>query len=60
MNITYEEIVQAFEDWEVGYRLDPAKFMTREELGRASTATTAVLRADWFNALLRQRGVTLE
>lgn len=55
MNITHDDLVQAFADWESDFRLNPDKFMTQEEVAAMAVAPLAEQSALYFMALLRQR-----
>lgn len=55
MNITHDDLVQAFADWENDLRLNPDTFMTPEEVTAAAVASVSELRALHLMALLRQR-----
>ena len=51
---THEQLVAAFEAWEVDYRENPDKFYTPEEVAALETATLSEGRAIAFAAYLRQ------
>lgn len=55
MNITLDDLVQAFADWESNYRLQPDNFMTHDEVAAMAVAPLAEQPAIYFMALLRQR-----
>lgn len=51
---THEQLVAAFEAWEVDYRENPDNFYTPEEVAALETATLSEGRAIAFAAYLRQ------
>lgn len=51
---THEQLVAAFEAWEVDYRANPDTFYTPEECAALETATLFEGRAIAFTAYLRQ------
>ena len=51
---THEQLVAAFEAWEVDYRANPDKFYTPEEVAVFEIATLSEGRAIAFAAYLRQ------
>ena len=51
---THEQLVAAFEAWEVDYRANPSNFYTSEEVAALETATLSEGRAIVFAAYLRQ------
>lgn len=55
MNITHDDLVQAFADWENNFRLNPETFMTHAEVAAMAVAPLAEQSAIYFMALLRQR-----
>lgn len=55
MNITLEDLTQAFADWESNFRLDPDSFLTPDEVAAMSVGPLAERSAIYFMALLRQR-----
>ena len=55
IEITEEQLVQVFEDWENDYRANPETFMTEEECAEMEVATLSKGRAISFKAYLRQR-----
>lgn len=51
---TEDQLVAAFDTWEVDYRANPDKFYTPEEVAALETATLSEGRAIAFAAYLRQ------
>ena len=51
---THEQLVAAFDAWEIDYRANPDKFYTPEEVAALETATLSEGRAIAFTAYLRQ------
>lgn len=51
---THEQLVAAFEAWEVDYRKNPDNFYTPEECAAMETATLSEGRAIALKAFLRQ------
>jgi len=52
MTVTLEQLAQAFEAWENGYRAEPSKFLTAEECATAEVSTLSADRAAYFHELL--------
>lgn len=52
LSVTLEQVAQAFEAWENGFRADPAKFLTAEECAALNVSTLAADRASYFRELL--------
>lgn len=55
LTLTHGDLVQAFADWESGFRLNPDSFMTAAEVAAMEVAPLAEQSATYFMALLRQR-----
>lgn len=55
MNITHDDLVQAFADWESNYRTNPDNFMSKEEVAAMEVAPLSEQCAIYFMALLSQR-----
>lgn len=52
MTVTLEQMAQAFEAWENGYRADPTNFLTAEECAASNVSTLSADRAAYFRELL--------
>jgi hypothetical protein len=52
MTVTLEQMAQAFEAWENGFRAEPSKYMTAEECAAANVSTLSADRAAYFRELL--------
>jgi hypothetical protein len=50
--VTKEQMEQAFEAWEKGYRIEPEKFRTLEECKFLGVSQLSAERADYFYELL--------
>lgn len=57
MNITYEQLVQAFTDWGSAYRANPSESLLHEEVSKQGEAENGELSAQHLIKYLRQRGV---
>lgn len=55
IEITEEQLVQVFEDWENDYRSNPDTFLTQEECAEMEVAVLSERCAICFKAYLRQR-----
>lgn len=58
MTVTLEQMAQAFEAWENGFRADPTKFLTAEECAAANVSTLSADRAAYFRELLAAQAPT--
>ena len=52
MTVTLEQMAQAFEAWENGFRAEPSKYLTAEECAAANVSTLSAARAAYFRELL--------
>lgn len=52
IRVNIEQMAKAFEAWENGYRADPQKFMTAEEVAAAEVSQLSADRAAYFHELL--------
>jgi hypothetical protein len=52
LTVTLEQMAQAFEAWENGFRADPSKFLTYEECAALNVSTMSADRAAYFRELL--------
>lgn len=52
MIVTLEQMAQAFEAWENGFRAEPSKYLTAEECAAANVSTLSADRAAYFRELL--------
>lgn len=52
-NVTREQVEQAFEAWERGYRIAPEKYRTPDECKCLGVSQVSAERADYFIELLR-------
>lgn len=52
MTVTLEQMAQAFEAWEHGFRAEPLKYLTAEECAAANVSTLSADRAAYFRELL--------
>lgn len=52
ISVSIEQMAKAFEAWENGYRADPQKFMTADEVAAAEVSQLSADRAAYFNELL--------
>lgn len=52
IRVSMEKMAKAFEAWENGYRADPQKFMTADEVATAEVSQLSADRAAYFHELL--------
>lgn len=52
MTVTLEQMAQAFESREKGFRAEPSKYLTAEECAAANVSTLSADRAAYFRELL--------
>lgn len=52
ITVTLEQMAQAFEAWENGYRAEPSKYLTAEECAAANVSALSADRAAYFRELL--------
>ena len=52
MTVTLEQMAQAFEAWENGFRAEPSKYLTAEECAASNVSTLSADRAAYFRELL--------
>lgn len=52
IRVSIEQMAKAFEAWENGYRADPQKFMTADEVAAAEVSQLSADRAAYFRELL--------
>lgn len=52
MRISIEQMAKAFQAWENGYRAEPQKFMTADEMAGAEVSQLSADRAAYFHELL--------
>jgi hypothetical protein len=52
MSVTLEQMAQAFEAWENGFRAAPERFLTTEECAALNVSTLSADRASYFRGLL--------
>ena len=52
MSVTLEQMAQAFEAWENGFRAEPSKYLTAEECAAANVSALPADRAAYFRELL--------
>lgn len=52
MTVRLEQMAQAFEAWENGFRAEPSKYLTPEECAAANVSTLSADRAAYFRELL--------
>jgi hypothetical protein len=52
MTVTLEQMAQAFEAWENGFRAEPSKYLTAEECAAANVSALSADRAAYFRELL--------
>lgn len=52
MPVTLEQMAQAFEAWEKGFRAEPSNYMTAEECAAANVSALSANRAAYFYELL--------
>lgn len=53
VTVTMEQMAQAFEAWENGFRAEPSKYLTAQECAAANVSTLSADRAAYFHELLR-------
>lgn len=51
--LTRDQMEQAFEAWERGFRIEPEKYRTQDEVRCLSVSQVSAERADYFWELLR-------
>jgi hypothetical protein len=52
LSVTLEQMAQAFEAWENGFRAEPSKYLTAEECAAANVSALSADRAAYFRELL--------
>jgi hypothetical protein len=52
IRVNIEQMAKAFEAWENGYRAEPQKFMTADEMASAEVSQLSADRAAYFHELL--------
>lgn len=52
IRVSIEQMAKAFEAWENGYRAEPQKFMSAEEVAAAEVSQLSADRAAYFHELL--------
>jgi hypothetical protein len=52
IRVSIEQMAKAFEAWENGYRADPQKFMTADEVAAGEVSQLSADRAAYFHELL--------
>lgn len=58
MTVTLEQMAQAFEAWENGFRAEPSKYLTAEECAAANVSALSADRAAYFRELLATQAPT--
>jgi len=53
LTVTVQQMAQAFEAWENGYRATPGEYMTPEQCAQAQVSELSANRASYFAQLLR-------
>lgn len=52
-DLTKQQMEQAFDAWEKGFRIDPEKYRTEDEVRFLSVSQVSAERADYFFELLK-------
>ena len=52
VSVTLEQMAQAFEAWEAGFRAEPSKYMTAKQCAAANVSELSADRAAYFRELL--------
>ncbi len=52
LTVTLEQMAQAFEAWENGFRAEPSNYLTAEECAAANVSALSADRAAYFRELL--------